>query len=304
MVKHRLIVSAIAIILGGVVGCGGGGPKRLPEAGFQVEFQSHKVASEMISGKTVAADITFKNISPVTWPSKPDNNNRNAVNLSYHWLNRKGETLVLDGLRTPLPRDLKPGESINLKAAIQAPAKPGRYILEVTLVQEGEAWFPDRNGAKLALPVNVTEGGEIIANAGATSSVSTPASAVTQAKKTQAAEKAAKPQVEAKSAEKSPLKKSPAGQAAAKTDKPARSDEGGRGPWSVQLGSYAEKKVAANLAGKLKDKGYDAYVTAVTVKGRELHRVRVGHLQQRAEAEKLRETLRTAEKLERGVVSR
>jgi cell division septation protein DedD len=70
------------------------------------------------------------------------------------------------------------------------------------------------------------------------------------------------------------------------------------------LGSYAEKKVAANLAKKLMDKGYDAYVTTVTVKGRELHRVRVGHLQQRAEAEKLRETLRTAEKLERGVVSR
>ena len=301
--KHRFVVSVLVILLGGVAGCGDRS-RPLPEAGFQVEFQSHKVASEMISGKTVAADITFKNISPVTWPSKPDNNNRNAVNLSYHWLTRKGEKVVLDGLRTPLPRDLKPGESVNLKAAIQAPANPGRYVLEVTLVQEGQAWFPDKNGAKLALPVNVTEGGEIIANAGATSSVPTPASAVTQEKKTQATEKAAKPQVEAKSAEKAPLKKSPAGQAAAKTDKPARSDEGASGPWSVQLGSYAEKKVAANLAKKLKDKGYDAYVTAVTLKGRELHRVRVGHLQQRAEAEKLRETLRTAEKLERGVVSR
>jgi hypothetical protein len=77
----------------------------------------------MKTGKTVSAEITVKNVSPVTWPSKPDKKNRYAVNLSYHWLNQKGATVVFDGVRTPLPRDLKPGESVNLKAAIQAPAK-------------------------------------------------------------------------------------------------------------------------------------------------------------------------------------
>jgi len=58
-----------------------------------------------------------------------------------------------------------------------------------------------------------------------------------------------------------------------------------------------------SLAKKLKDKGYDAYVMVTNVKGKELHRVRVGRLEQRAEAEKLRETLRTTEKLERAVVT-
>ena len=57
------------------------------------------------------------------------------------------------------------------------------------------------------------------------------------------------------------------------------------------------------MAKKLKDKGYDAYVTAVRVKGKELHRVRVGHFEKRAEAEKLRETLIKAEKLERAVAT-
>lgn len=94
-----------------------------------------------------------------------------------------------------------------------------------------------------------------------------------------------------------------AGQTTAKTYKLADSVERSDGAWSVQLDSYAEKKVATNLAKKLRDKGYDAYVTTIAVKGRELHRVRVGRLAQRAEAEKLRDTLRTAEKLERAVVT-
>jgi hypothetical protein len=169
IMKHRFVMTLIVIMLSGVVGCGDREAKPLPEAGFQVEFQSHNVASEMTSSKTVAADITVKNISPVTWPSKPDNKDRYAVNLSYHWLNRRGEMIVLDGLRTSLPRDLKPGESVALKAAIQAPAKPGRYILEVTLVQESAAWFPDKNGAKLALPVTVAAGGEVVADSADTS---------------------------------------------------------------------------------------------------------------------------------------
>lgn len=72
--------------------------------------------------------------------------------------------------------------------------------------------------------------------------------------------------------------------------------------WSVQLGSYAERKVATSLAKKLKNKGYDAYVSVVNVKGKELHRVYVGRFAGRREAEKLRETLRSAEKLERTVI--
>jgi len=200
-------------------------------------------------------------------------------------LNRKGTTVVFDGLRTPLPRDLKPGESVDLKAAIAAPAKPGRYILEVTLVQERWAWFPEKNGAKLVLPVTVSEGSEVTADAAAD---------------TPLAEKTDKSQTQTADAGKAPLKKDVAVQTAAKSNKPASA---GSGPWSVQLGSYAEKKVAMNLVKKLKDKDYDAYVTAANVKGKELHRVRVGHLEQQAEAEKLRETLRTTEKLDRAVVS-
>ncbi len=282
---RRLAVGTMLFVIGGLLGCGDTGAKRLPESGFQVTFEYHNVASDMKSGKIVSADITVKNVSPVTWPSKPDNQDRYAVNLSYHWLNRKGATVVFDGLRTPLPRDLKPGESVDLKASIQAPAEPGRYTLEVTLIQEHSAWFPEKKGAKLVLPVTVSEGSEVTADAAAD---------------TQRSEKTEKSQTQSADARKASLKKDVAAQTTAKTNKPASA---AAGPWSVQLGSYAEKKVAASLVKKLKDKGYDAYVTVTNVKGKELHRVRVGRFEQREEAEKLRETLRTAEKLERAVVT-
>ena len=160
IMRNQLALGAILFVIGVLQGCADTEPKRLPESGFQVAFESHNVSPVMTSGKTVSAAIAIKNVSPVTWPSKPDKKDRYAVNLSYHWLNQKGAPVIFDGLRTPLPRDLKPGESVDLNAAIQAPTKPGRYILELTLVQERSAWFPEKNGAKLVLPVAVIEEGE------------------------------------------------------------------------------------------------------------------------------------------------
>ena len=67
-------------------------------------------------------------------------------------------------------------------------------------------------------------------------------------------------------------------------------------------GLLCGEKSCRKLAKKLKNKGYDAYVSVVNVKGKELHRVYVGRFAGRREAEKLRETLRSAEKLERAVI--
>ena len=291
------------VIFGVLLGCGRGGPKRLPESGFQVEFGSHNVASEMTSGKTASADITIKNVSPVTWPSKPDSSERYAVNLSYHWLDKKGDTVVFDGLRTPLPRDLKPGESVDLRATIQAPEKPGRYTLELTMVQEQSAWFPEKDGAKLVLPVTVIEGAESTVAAEGAAVVDTAASPVTQAKKAQSSEKLETPKEKAKLVAKPRTQTTRVATAATKTEKPILSVDAGGGPWSVQVGSYAEEKMAADFAKKLTAKGYDAYVTSVKIKGKEWHRVRIGHLKSREEAESLRDTLRRTEKLERSIVA-
>jgi hypothetical protein len=139
-------------------GCGGGGSPELPAVGFKVEFGKYNIPTEMVAGETVLADVTIKNASSKTWPSKPNEKGRNAVNLSYHWLDPKRQMIVFDGFRTPLPRDLGPGESITLRAGIRAPEKAGEHVLHVTLVQEGVAWFSERGGGELSIPVSVAAG--------------------------------------------------------------------------------------------------------------------------------------------------
>jgi Ig-like domain from next to BRCA1 gene len=127
----------------------------LPLAGFKVEFVKHDIPTTMKPGQTVSADVTIKNASSRTWPSETDSKRQHAVNLSYHWLDRKRQMVVYDGLRTPLPRDLNPGESVTLKATIRAPEKPGEYLLHLTLVQEGVAWFSENDGGHLLIAILV-----------------------------------------------------------------------------------------------------------------------------------------------------
>ena len=62
------------------------------------------------------------------------------------------EIAVWDGLRTELPYALSSGEVEDLFVSVQAPAEPGDYVLEITLVQETVQWYDD---AIAGLPVRV-----------------------------------------------------------------------------------------------------------------------------------------------------
>ena len=70
---------------------------------------------------------------------------KRAVAVSYHWFAATGAALVFDGLRTPLPHDVKPGERVRMPCFLRAPDTPGRMTLVWTLVQENVAWFNERN---------------------------------------------------------------------------------------------------------------------------------------------------------------
>ena len=144
----------VFLMLMTLIGCSrSSGPRRLLE--FKVEFGDNNIPAQMTVGRRVTAEVTVKNTSKNMWPSKPNEKGRNAVNLSYHWFDRKGAVVVFDGLRTPLPHDVQPGESVQLRATIQPPDRAGQYTLEVTLVQETVAWFPERDGDKITRSVNV-----------------------------------------------------------------------------------------------------------------------------------------------------
>lgn len=63
--------------------------------------------------------------------------------VSYHWRNSSGDIVVWDGLRTSLPYPLYKGDVEDILVTVQAPAEPGDYVLEITLLHETVRWYDD-----------------------------------------------------------------------------------------------------------------------------------------------------------------
>jgi len=55
-----------------------------------------------------------------------------------------GTLVVFDGTRSPLPRDVPPGDEVTVRARVRAPDRPGRYLLWWDLVHEHATWFSER----------------------------------------------------------------------------------------------------------------------------------------------------------------
>jgi len=75
--------------------------------------------------------------------------------LSYHWLDRHGAIILLDGLRTALPRTILPGEEVDVALKIKTPAKPGRYLLAIDMVRESKCWYSDAGSPSLRVPMKI-----------------------------------------------------------------------------------------------------------------------------------------------------
>jgi hypothetical protein len=66
------------------------------------------------------------------------------TNLGYRWLDAAGRAAEPENaVRTPLPGPLPAGETSEGTVRVVAPAAPGRYVLLLSLIQEGVAWFDD-----------------------------------------------------------------------------------------------------------------------------------------------------------------
>jgi DedD protein len=89
----------------------------------------------------------------------------------------------------------------------------------------------------------------------------------------------------------------PAAQGSGQSATPSPSPEpqsAAAGEWAVQVGSFSSRENAGRLASQLKAQGFAAYVSRYQDGGRILHRVRVGPVASRPEAESLAERLSQA----------
>lgn len=94
--------------------------------------------------------VTIKNVTNRLWSSA----GRYPVLLSYRWSDR-GLPVAIDGERSPLPQPIKPGEEITAYALVLAPSSGKDLVLNLSLVQEGVAWFFVSGGTPLLIPVSL-----------------------------------------------------------------------------------------------------------------------------------------------------
>jgi hypothetical protein len=91
------------------------------------------------AGATTTARLVLENGGAATWRSRGED----GLQVSYHWLDTRGNAIVWDGTRTPFPRAVAPGEQIALDVQLDAPRPPGRYVLRLDLVEEHRFWLSE-----------------------------------------------------------------------------------------------------------------------------------------------------------------
>jgi hypothetical protein len=93
------------------------------------------------AGALGVAEAELENAGTVRWDA--------GIMLGPHWLDERGNPIVWDAERVPLP-PLAPGERTVVRTRIRAPIPPGRYRLAFDLVAENRAWFSEL-GSEMAV---------------------------------------------------------------------------------------------------------------------------------------------------------
>jgi len=94
----------------------------------------------IISSEQRQIPVSVSNFGQKTIPSLPKVGEKDQLFISYHLI-FNGQMFIWDGLRTPLPTDIRPREAAIIDMNIIAPNIPGEYRLEVDFVIEGKSWF-------------------------------------------------------------------------------------------------------------------------------------------------------------------
>jgi hypothetical protein len=112
--------------------------RRFADSGYEARLQLLGELPQLRAGTVEKVDVYVENEGAELWPWGGGGAGGLEIALGTRWL-RDG--LAEDGPRTPLPADLPAGGSQIVPLAIAAPREPGRYTLEIDLVQERVRWF-------------------------------------------------------------------------------------------------------------------------------------------------------------------
>jgi len=122
---------------------------------YEAAIYSYKMSLKsqvprLLPGQSIILPLRLANTSGREWLYT----SKHPIRLSYHWLTKKGDVVVWDGERSPVPQKFREGI---LRAKIKAPEESGNYILEFDLVHEYITWFAQSGASPLQVEVIVED---------------------------------------------------------------------------------------------------------------------------------------------------
>src|SRR6266581_7824114 len=104
------------------------------------------------AGTLQHATVEVENAGSAAWRTRGADD---GLFLAFHWLDDRGNAIVWDGTRTPLEREVAPGDTLRQKLVLRGPIPPGRYRLAVDLVEEHRFWLAELGNAPYEEDVEV-----------------------------------------------------------------------------------------------------------------------------------------------------
>jgi lipopolysaccharide transport system permease protein len=84
------------------------------------------------------AGFDLRNDSAEVWRASE------GFRIGWHLFDADTGTLIVDGPRAPLARDLKPGETIHVDCDFELPEEPGRYQVLISPMRENVCWYYEK----------------------------------------------------------------------------------------------------------------------------------------------------------------
>jgi SAM-dependent methyltransferase len=107
------------------------------------------------AGTLAGFTMQVENTGDTTWLAAEDRLTGGYVGLGGHLLDAAGRTIRIGFLTERLPRDVAPGESVEVRSSFGLPGQAGRFVLRLDLVADGIAWFSQKGSPTTDVPLDV-----------------------------------------------------------------------------------------------------------------------------------------------------
>jgi SAM-dependent methyltransferase len=107
------------------------------------------------AGTLATFTMQVENTGDTTWLSAENRATGGYVGVGGHLLDASGGTIRIGFVTERLPRDVAPGERVEVRSSFGLPAQAGRFLLRLDLVADGIAWFSQKGSPTTDVELDV-----------------------------------------------------------------------------------------------------------------------------------------------------